>query len=55
MILYKTRQNKEQDPNNYFKQSYREIREGKNLKDDKDLASYLHAVFRIRSKLEIDR
>ena len=36
-------------------ESYRELREGKDLKDDKDLASYLHDVFRIRSKLEIDR
>ena len=36
-------------------ESYRKLREGKDLKDDKDLASYLHDVFRIRSKLEIDR
>ena len=35
--------------------SYRELREGKNLKNDKDLAIYLLAVFKIRSKLAINR
>ena len=35
--------------------SYTDLRSGKNLKDDKDLARYLHDVFKIRSNLNIDR
>ena len=34
--------------------SYKELRTEKNLDSDKDLANYLHDVFKIRSKLEID-
>ena len=35
--------------------SYMELRTGRDLKNDKDLASYLHDVFKIRSNLEINR
>ena len=34
-------------------QSYAELRIGRDLKNDHDLASYLHDVFKIRSKLDI--
>ena len=36
-------------------QSYKELRCGKQLEKDKDLANYLHDVFRIRNKLEMDK
>ena len=35
--------------------SYRELRENRNLDDDKDLARYLHDVMAIRSKLNIQK
>ena len=35
--------------------SYREIRAGKNLQNDRDLANYLHEVFKIRSNMEVKR
>ena len=35
--------------------SYRELRETRNLDDDKDLARYLHDVMAIRSKLNIQK
>jgi hypothetical protein len=35
--------------------SYRELRETRNLDDDKDLARYLHNVMAIRSKLNIQK
>ena len=35
--------------------SYRQLRQGKNLENDKDLAQYLHDVLKIRSNLEIDK
>ena len=35
--------------------SYTDLRSGKNLKDDKYLARYLHDVFKIRSNPNIDR
>lgn len=35
--------------------SYQELRIGKDLKNDKDLAKYLHDVLVIRSNLEIDK
>ena len=35
--------------------SYKNLREEKNLENDKDLAKYLHDVFKIRNNLDIDR
>ena len=35
--------------------SYRELRKGRNMDDDKDMAKYLHDVMSIRSKLDLQR
>ena len=35
--------------------SYQHLRADKDMKDDKDLASYLHSVILIRDKLDIDK
>ena len=35
--------------------SYKELRWEKNLENDKDLANYLHDVFQIRNKLEMEK